>query len=129
MSERVSEAAGTKARTPEDLIRFAYRNFNQRDIDAVLSTMHIDVDWPNGMEGGRVVGHEAVRDYWTRQWKIVDPNVEPVGFSSAPDGRTIVKVHQRVCDPVGRVLLDHMIEHIYEIRGDLIQSMEIKEID
>jgi len=26
------------------------------------------VDWPNGMEGGRVHGHAEVRAYWTRQW-------------------------------------------------------------
>jgi hypothetical protein len=27
-----------------------------------------------GMEGRRVHGHEAVRDYWTRQWNLVDPH-------------------------------------------------------
>jgi hypothetical protein len=26
--------------------------------------MHPEVDWPNAWEGGRVVGHAAVRDYW-----------------------------------------------------------------
>lgn len=42
--------------------------------------MHPDVASANGMEGGHVYGHEAVRDYWTRQWKLIDPQVEPQGF-------------------------------------------------
>ena len=29
-----------------------YFHFNNRDIDATLSKMDIEVDWPNGMEGG-----------------------------------------------------------------------------
>jgi ketosteroid isomerase-like protein len=47
----------------ERLLRRAYAAFNARDIDAALALMHPDVDWPNGMEGGREVGHEAVRTY------------------------------------------------------------------
>jgi hypothetical protein len=40
---------------------------NARDVDATLAAMHPDVDWPNGVKGGRVRGHPAVRSYWTRQ--------------------------------------------------------------
>jgi len=58
--------------TSSDLLASAYKFFNARDIDSVLKTMHNDVDWPNGMEGGRVHGHSAVRDYWLRQWSLVD---------------------------------------------------------
>ena len=64
----------TERRVPEK----AYAAFNVRDIDAVLAVMHADVDWPNGMEGGRVHGHHGVRDYWTRQWGMIDPHVEPM---------------------------------------------------
>ena len=38
----------------EDLIRRGYDAFNRRDIDGALSLMQPDVDWPNGMEGGRI---------------------------------------------------------------------------
>ena len=44
--------------------------------------MHPDVIWPNGMEGGTVVGHAAARAYWTRQWGLIDPRVEPRGPGS-----------------------------------------------
>jgi SnoaL-like protein len=113
--------------TARDLVATAYRSFNARNIDSVLQTMHADVDWPNGMEGGRVHGHREVRDYWTRQWAQIDPHVEPVHILTAEDGRTLVHVHQVVRDLTGTVLLDQMVEHIYLIRDGLIQSMEIRE--
>jgi len=111
-----------------DLLVTAYTSFNARDIDAALKTMHADVDWPNGMDGGRVHGHDEVRAYWTRQWKVVDPRVEPVGFEVEEDGRVALTVHQRVCDLSGKVLMDHLIGHVYRIEDGLIRNMEIREI-
>ena len=65
----------------EDLIKKAYSAFNARDIDTALSTMHPDVEWPKAFEGGYVSGHDEIREYWTRQWTEINPNVEPVGFN------------------------------------------------
>lgn len=109
-----------------ELLVIIYSAFNARDIDAVLALMHTDVDWPNGMEGGRMYGHQGVRDYWTRQWGLIDPRVEPVGFRTDEDGRTVVDVHQVVRDLAGNVILDAMVEHIYLIEDGLIKSMEIR---
>lgn len=60
------------------LLEKAYEAFNARDIGAALAAMHADVDWPHEMEGGRVYGRSGVRDYWTRQWGLIDPHVEPL---------------------------------------------------
>ena len=57
-----------------ELLHRAYAAFNRRKIESVLALMHADVDWPNGMEGGRVLGTGAVREYWTRvnsRWSIL----------------------------------------------------------
>lgn len=54
-----------------DLLAGVYNAFNARDVDRVLAAVHPEVDWPNGMEGGYVHGHAAVRDYWTRQWRSI----------------------------------------------------------
>jgi arylsulfatase A-like enzyme len=113
--------------TDHEPLTTVYRLFNARDVDGVLRWMHPDVDWPNGMEGGRVHGHDEVRAYWTRQWKIVDPHVEPVGFETDAEGRTVVDVHQVVRDLAGKELLNQHIEHIYRIEGGLIRNMEIGE--
>src|SRR5438105_15231869 len=37
----------------------------------------------------------SVRDYWTRQWSVIDPHVEPRRFETDESGRLIVDVHQR----------------------------------
>jgi ketosteroid isomerase-like protein len=65
-----------------------YDRFNARDIDGVLVALTDDVAWANGMEGGHVHGHDAVRDYWTRQWAMVSPHVEPVDFRARPAARS-----------------------------------------
>ena len=64
----------------------AYAAFNARDMEGALSTMRVDVEWPNGMEGGTVHGHEGVREYWTRQWGMINPHVDPVSFELDSSG-------------------------------------------
>jgi len=104
-----------------------YAAFNDRDIDTVLATMHPDVDWPNGMEGGRVYGHQGVRAYWTRQWSMVNPKVYPVHVSEDDVGRVVVDVHQVVRNLEGVIVLDQMVRHAYVVENGLIKSMEILE--
>ncbi|HEY2548075.1 MAG TPA: nuclear transport factor 2 family protein [Candidatus Acidoferrum sp.] len=111
-----------------ELIEAVYHSFNARDIDVVLARMHADVDWPNGMEGGRVHGHSNVRVYWERQWRVVDPHVEPIRIEEDESGRTVVTVHQVVRDLGGNVLVDRDLQHIYSIQDGLIKSMAIREL-
>ena len=87
--------------------------------------MHPDVDWPNGMEGGRELGHDAVRAYWTRQFGLIDSHVEPESFGEV-DGKIVVAVHQVVRDLGGALLSDQQVEHIYTLRDGLIARMDIR---
>lgn len=112
--------------TFRNLLTNIYKAFNARDVDAILAVMHTDVDWPNGWEGGRVHGHQEVRDYWTRQWRTIDPCVEPIGFETDETGQTVVKVHQVIRDLEGNLIFEGMVEHIYQIEDGLIRSMEIR---
>lgn len=112
-----------------ELLLTAYSAFNRRDIDAVLALLSRDVDWPNGMEGGRVLGHDQVRSYWTRQWTGLNPSVEPIHIEEDHSGRAVVRVHQVVRDLSGTVLLDHLVEHIYSFKGGLIERMDIQAVD
>ena len=111
----------------EELLRTVYAAFNARDIDAVLAAMTDDVDWPNAWEGGRVHGHDAVRDYWTRQWAQIDPRVEPVDIAARPDGRVAVEVYQVVRDLAGEVVASGRVVHVYELRDGLIARMDVEE--
>lgn len=114
-----------------------YDCFNARDIDGVLAALSDDVAWANGMEGGHVEGIEAVRDYWTRQWAIVSPHVEPVGFTTRPGGTIAVEVIQTVFDldgsPLGgatregQQLKDKTVLHVFRVENGRIVRFDIEE--
>jgi hypothetical protein len=114
-----------------ETLKHVYALFNARDMEAVLAALHLDVTWANGMEGGHVHGREGVRDYWTRQWSLVDPHVDPVGFSSDPsldpDGAIVVEVHQTVRDLHGALLVDQMVGHIFQFENGLIKRFDIRD--
>jgi ketosteroid isomerase-like protein len=109
----------------ETLLRQAYDAFNARHLDAALDLMHPDVDWPNGMEGGRVNGRDAVRAYWERQFDLIDSRVEPRSFDELGDGRVSVTVHQVVRDLGGNVMSETEVRHVYELLDGLIVRMDI----
>ena len=104
-----------------------YAAFNKRDIDGTLAFMSEDVSWPKASEGGRVVGKQAIREYWTRQWAEFDPLVNVLEVISRESGVTDVKVHQLVKDLKGNILSDTELWHVYSFTDGLIDRMEIKE--
>jgi hypothetical protein len=107
------------------LLRRAYAAFNSRDIAAALATMHADVDWPNVLDGVRLRGHAAVRQYWARQFAMFDPRVEPTAMSSDDDDRIVVHVHQVVLSLDGGLLSDSVVYHVYTLLDGLIARMDV----
>jgi hypothetical protein len=110
----------------EQFLKRLYERFNARDIEALLAMMQPDVVWANGMEGGYVHGRAGVRLYWTRQWALVDPHVEPIGFSASQDDEIEVEVHQVVRDRKGHVLADKNVGHIFHIEAGLIRRFDLR---
>jgi ketosteroid isomerase-like protein len=116
------------AATPrEERLRSLYEAFNARDVDTCLAAMMPDVDWANGWEGGRLVGREAVRDYWRRQWAAIDSTAEPTAISERADGSVEVAVHLLARDEEGQVVTEGDARHVYDFRGDLVRRMTIEE--
>jgi ketosteroid isomerase-like protein len=109
-----------------ELLKRVYDRFNARDMETVLAALDEDVIWANGMEGGHVHGREGVRNYWTRQWAMVDPHVEPVAFAEGPDAEVIVEVHQVVHDLKGNLLADKMVGHIFRVENGLVKRFDIR---
>ena len=108
-----------------EVLTAAYRDFNARNIEAVISRMHPEVEWANGMEGGHVYGRDAVRDYWTRQFTTLNPRVEPQSIDPGADNNWVVTVHQVVHDMEGNLLVDTTVYHTYRFRDGLIDRMDI----
>ena len=107
------------------VIAQAYAAFNKRDIDGALALMTQDVSWPKASEGGRVVGKEEIRAYWTRQWREFDPHVEPVAMSDENGGKTRVRVQQLVKSLQGDVLSDSEVLHVFTLNNGLIEAMDL----
>ena len=111
-----------------------YDRFNARDIDGALTTLTDNVVWANGMDGGYVHGREAVREYWTRQWAMVSPHVEPVGSHRTTDGAIIAEVRQTVRDLEGKPLQgqthglkDKTVEHVFRLREGKVARFDIQD--
>jgi hypothetical protein len=107
------------------LIEQAYSAFNKRDIDGALALMTQDVSWPKASEGGKVVGKEEIRAYWTRQWAEFDPLVEPLAITEEDGGKTRVRVHQLVKSLQGDVLSDSEVLHVFTVNSGLIAAMDL----
>ncbi len=102
-----------------------YDRFNTRDIDGVLAGLTADIAWANGMEGGHIYGREAIRAYWTRQWRTIDPHVEPVGFERRADGTIVAEVQQTVRDLTGKVLATNVVGHVFRLRHGKVARFDI----
>lgn len=116
----------TNQNPPEiEVLRAAYAAFNSRNIDAALALMTADVAWPRAFKGGFVEGHEAIRAYWTEQWSEINPQVEPVSFSTEKSGSILVVVHQVVRDLAGALLADVHVDHRFTLEHGQIRKMEV----
>lgn len=113
---------------PDDveLLERLYDRFNARDMEALLAAMHEEVSWANGMEGGHVHRREGVRSYWTRQWTMIDPHVEPLEFSQGPEGEITIQVHQVVHDLSGNLLADQRVVHEFRMERGLVKRFDIR---
>jgi ketosteroid isomerase-like protein len=117
-----------------ELLKRIYDQFNARDIDGALAVLADDVVWANGMDGGHVHGREAVREYWTRQWAMVSPHVEPVNFHRTADDAVVAEVRQSVRDLEGRPLQgqthglrDKAVEHLFRLHNGKVTRFDIRD--
>jgi hypothetical protein len=107
------------------VVEQAYSAFNRRNIDGALALMTEDLSWPKASEGGKVVGKEEIRAYWTRQWGEFDPYVEPLAITEEDGGRIRVRVHQLVKSLKGGVLSDSEVLDVFTINNGLIAAMDL----
>jgi hypothetical protein len=95
-------------------------------MEGVFALLTDDVAWANGMEGTHVHGKDAIRDYWTHQWSVIDPHVEPLKIAKAPDGSLVVDVHQVVKNLEGQTLIDETVKHAFRLDGGRVQRFDIQ---
>jgi ketosteroid isomerase-like protein len=108
----------------EDFFIELYDNFNSRRIEKVITQMAENVKWANGMEGGFVYGHDGVREYWLRQFKLISSRVTPLKISQAGN-KVVIDVRQVVHDTEGKLLMDEQVRHIFTLENGKVSEFEI----
>ena len=106
-----------------------YDAFNNREIETIISFMRPNVKWANGVEGGFVYGRDAVREYWTNQFKDIQAELKTLKFETDENNRNVVTVHQVIKDLQGNLLADATIQQIFTIEDGLISLYEIGETE
>ena len=91
--------------------------------------MRPDVKWANWLADDFIQERESVREYWTNQFKTIQPELETLKFETDESGRSVVTVHQIVKDLEGNVLADATVHQIFTIEDGLISVYEIGETD
>lgn len=109
----------------QTLLQNLYDAFNKRQIETIISTMHPDVKWANGLDGGFVHGRDGVRQYWTSQFENIRCELETLNFETDAAGREVVTVHQLIKDLEGNTLVDTTIQQIFTFEDALISLYEI----
>lgn len=113
----------------QQLLQSLYDAFNNRELETIVSVMHPDVKWANGVEGGFVYGRDAVREYWTNQYQVIQVQLETLKFETDENNRNVVTVHQIVRDLQGNLLADMTVKQIFTIENDSISLYEIGETE
>lgn len=109
----------------QEFLQKLYDAFNRREIETIISLMRPDVKWANGLEGGFIYGRDQVREYWTSQFRDIQPELETLKFETDENNRNVVTVHQIIKDLQGNVLADATVRQIFTIIDGSISVYEI----
>lgn len=105
----------------------AYRRFNGRDIDGLLSMMTDDVEWADPQNQSVLRSKEALREYWSGQFAVADPQLVPTEFEpgSGPD-EIVAVVEQEIRGLSGKILVGRTeVRHRYLFRDGLVRRMVV----
>lgn len=112
------------------LVRDAYRRFNDGDISGLLDLLDDDVELPDVLNGTKLRGIDAVRQYWEHEFELVEPALFVSDIVEIGDALLLVVV-QEVYDRATRNRLGPGVKAVHRVtfRGDRIASIEYTGVD
>lgn len=113
----------------EALLTKVYNAYNRRDFAALSAFLTSDTNWPDMVEGGRLIGREALRAYWTRNDKLITVDIALVSTATLPDGRLAAEVNQIVRNLTGQVWSDTCERHIFTLRDGRLARLDVEVLD
>jgi hypothetical protein len=115
----------------EAFLRRVYEAFNRKDVETVLAAASPEVDWPNVLTGQRVTGLGDIREFWDRQFRAIDPQLEPLSITGGDNGTVVVRIHQVVTFVSdGAVIVDAVVDHIFTFDdGGRIMAVDVRDAE
>ena len=111
------------------LLTKVYDAYNRRDFAALSACLTPDTDWPDLVEGGRLIGPEALGAYWARNDKMITVDIAVVSIATLPDGRVAADVNQIVRNLAGQVWSDTCERHIFTLRDGRVARLDVEVLD
>lgn len=108
------------------LLTKVYDAYNRRDFADLSVFLAPDTNWPDMVEGGRLVGPKALSDYWNRNDKLITVDIAVVSIAALTDGRVAADVNQIVRNLAGQVWSDTCERHIFTLRDGRIARLDIE---
>ena len=110
------------------LIKQLYEDFNARKVDSILAKLTEDVMWANGMDGGYIHGHKDLRNYWERQWSVLNPQIKPVSFKKTEEDSIFADVLFSGQPMEGQMqeFKDMPAGHIFHVKDGLVSRFDIQ---
>lgn len=105
------------------LLRF-YKALDSKDVEGVAAVLHPDVDFPDQLNGGRLTGAAAVRDYFAGAFDLINSENAVSEFRSGPDGTMEARVHHHVTSLEGRLWHDGPVDYRFTFRDGLIARVD-----
>lgn len=111
------------------LLTKVYDAYNRRDFAVFSTFLTSDIDWPNQVEGGRLVGRQAVGASWARNDKFITIDIAVVSLTTLPDGRIAAEVNQIVRNLAGQIWSDSCVRHVFTLRGGLVARLDVEPLE
>lgn len=104
--------------------------YNRNDLEGMTALMTPDLDWPNQLEGGRVIGLPAFEAYWRRTRRLIHAELAACAFAVQPDGRIAVDINQTMHNvETGRLWSDSLVRHYYTLRDGRVARMDTEPLN
>lgn len=112
------------------LVREAYDRFNDADISGLIDLLDPDVELPDVLSGGTIRGTEAIRQYWEREFELVEPSILASEIVEVGDA-VLVVVFQEIHERGSGQRLGQGVAAVHRVtfRGDRIAAIEYTGVD
>ncbi|PVM93781.1 nuclear transport factor 2 family protein [Caulobacter endophyticus] len=96
----------------------------RRDLETVVAQLHPDIAFADVLEGGQIVGIEAARGYFERQFAMAGVDISLMRVRRQTDGWVHADVEIALRRPDGRLWSQNLAVIAYLIRDDLIVGID-----